>query len=94
MDRRSPRRCHPDFRDRDRRDARGVGQRERPDAADAAQLAQAGLVHVAALGICTRCHPADLWSYRRDGAGAGRNLSFIWRRSEGQTTDADEPEHS
>lgn len=80
------------------RRARQPGTGERPvldlHRAAAAQLAQTGLVRISALGICTRCHPANLWSYRRDGAGAGRNLSFIWRRSERQTADADDPEHS
>jgi len=29
---------------------------------------------------CTRCESERLWSYRRLGKGAGRNLAFIWRR--------------
>jgi YfiH family protein len=43
------------------------------------QLEGAGVraanVHVA--GVCTACHPAVFYSYRRDGAGTGRLLGFI-----------------
>jgi polyphenol oxidase len=46
------------------------------------QLVAAGLapgdVHVASL--CTACHPHLLHSYRRDGAGAGRQVGFIRAR--------------
>ena len=31
------------------------------------------------LPLCTRCHPEWLWSYRRDGPGAGRIETFLWR---------------
>ncbi len=42
------------------------------------QLSKAG-AHVAGhLEECTRCHPESLWSYRRDGARAGRNFTFAW----------------
>ena len=42
-------------------------------------LAQAGVEHVETLGPCTRCD-IRYHSYRRDGAGAGRQLSFVgWR---------------
>lgn len=51
-----------------------------PAAADL-QLRRRGVETVHRIGPCTRCSPADLWSYRRQGAGAGRNLAFIWRRS-------------
>jgi len=37
---------------------------------------RAGVAHVAVLGPCTRCD-AGYCSYRRDGAEAGRQLSFI-----------------
>jgi hypothetical protein len=47
-------------------------------AAAAHQLAAAGVPH-AWLLRCTRCDDASLWSYRRHGAAAGRNLSFIWK---------------
>lgn len=30
------------------------------------------------VGVCTRCHPEALSSFRRDGKGAGRNLTFAW----------------
>ncbi len=43
------------------------------------QLGQAGVEAIAAVDVCTRCSPELLWSYRRDGASAGRNLAFIWR---------------
>jgi YfiH family protein len=39
-------------------------------------LEQAGVSSVALVGPCTACTPG-LASYRRDGAGAGRQLSFI-----------------
>jgi copper oxidase (laccase) domain-containing protein len=34
---------------------------------------------VAQSTLCTRCRPEILWSYRRDGVGAGRNLALVWR---------------
>ncbi len=43
----------------------------------AAQLAVAGVGVADAVGSCTRCSP-ELWSYRRDGRHAGRNLAFAW----------------
>jgi YfiH family protein len=42
------------------------------------QLYRAGVTDVRLLGPCTRCHPDQLWSYRREGARAGRNVGFIW----------------
>jgi YfiH family protein len=48
-------------------------------AAVAAQLSAAGVARIQVLDHCTRCRPEWLWSYRRDGAGAGRNLTLIWR---------------
>jgi YfiH family protein len=58
------------------------GERGRPvlDLALAveAQLRAAGVADVRSIDVCTRCHPGWLWSYRRDGAGAGRNLSLVW----------------
>jgi polyphenol oxidase len=41
-------------------------------------LEAAGVGHVALLGPCTACTPSYA-SYRRDGPGAGRQLSFIAR---------------
>jgi copper oxidase (laccase) domain-containing protein len=43
------------------------------------QLATAGVGEVVCVPRCTRCDPERLWSYRREGARAGRNLAFIWR---------------
>ncbi len=59
------------------------GRRGRPhlDLVRAArvQLASRGVTDVHALEACTRCRDAELWSYRRDGPGAGRNVAAIWR---------------
>ncbi len=44
------------------------------------QLMRAGVSEVRVSGICTCCHDA-WWSYRREGAAAGRNLAWIARRS-------------
>lgn len=71
------------------RDAAGVdvaapGPRGKPHLdlrrAVVAQLARAGVEDVTLLGPCTRCHPELLWSYRREGKRAGRNIAYIWRR--------------
>lgn len=43
------------------------------------QLAAAGVGEVVVLVRCTRCDEAALWSYRREGKAAGRNLAFMWR---------------
>jgi purine-nucleoside/S-methyl-5'-thioadenosine phosphorylase / adenosine deaminase len=43
------------------------------------QLAAAGVGEVIVLQRCTRCDSEKLWSYRREGKRAGRNLAFIWR---------------
>lgn len=45
------------------------------------QLAKAGVGQVIVLPRCTRCDEEKLWSYRREGRGAGRDIGFIWRRS-------------
>jgi polyphenol oxidase len=59
------------------------GRAERPHldlaAAAHAQLRAAGVGAVARVAACTRCDQETLWSYRREGKGAGRNLAFIWR---------------
>lgn len=44
-----------------------------------AQLGAAGVGSVEVFGPCTRCHPELLWSYRREGKGAGRNIAYVWR---------------
>jgi YfiH family protein len=59
------------------------GDRERPhlDLALAARLAlrDAGVGEIVTVDACTRCDPTRLWSYRREGRAAGRNLALIWR---------------
>jgi len=52
-------------------------------AAVAAQLAAAGVERIQLLDHCTRCRPDWLWSYRRDGPRAGRNLTLLWREESG-----------
>ncbi len=42
------------------------------------QLAALGVGRISSSGCCVRCD-SDWCSYRRDGAGAGRNHAFIWR---------------
>lgn len=60
----------------------GAGDRPHLDLPGAAarQLRAAGVVSVHVVPRCTRCDAAKLWSYRREGAGAGRNLAVAWRR--------------
>jgi YfiH family protein len=57
------------------------GERRRLDlwAANRDQLAAAGVPSGAIFvsGLCTACHPAWFYSYRREGAGAGRLIGFI-----------------
>jgi YfiH family protein len=45
------------------------------------QLARAGIETMTSLRVCTRCDPRRLFSYRREGKGAGRNFAFAWRRT-------------
>ena len=60
----------------------GPGARPHLDlhAAVASQLRRAGIDADAPVADCTRCSADTLWSYRREGPGAGRNLAFIWMR--------------
>lgn len=62
---------------------RGCGGKFRIDlkAANRAQLAAEGVApdRVTVLPWCTRCGGADLASYRRDGAGAGRMIAIVAR---------------
>ena len=51
-------------------------------AAVVVQLAAAGVEEIHRFAECTRCAVARLWSFRRDGERAGRNLAFIWRRGQ------------
>ncbi|HEX3556020.1 MAG TPA: peptidoglycan editing factor PgeF [Thermoanaerobaculia bacterium] len=43
------------------------------------QLEGAGVGRVFVVSHCTRCERERLWSYRREGKAAGRNLAFTWR---------------
>lgn len=45
------------------------------------QLSAAGVEEVRSVPDCTRCDSERLYSYRREGKGAGRNMAFIWRSS-------------
>ena len=47
------------------------------------QLARAGVADVIVLTRCTRCDAETLWSYRREGKQAGRDVGFIWRCADG-----------
>lgn len=42
------------------------------------QLARESIQAVLRVGGCTRCEAERLWSYRREGQRAGRNLAFVW----------------
>lgn len=42
------------------------------------QLAATGLVCREHVDLCTRCERERLWSYRREGPAAGRNVAFVW----------------
>jgi copper oxidase (laccase) domain-containing protein len=44
--------------------------------ANRASLVEAGVNDIEIMNICTRCN-SDFHSYRRDGKGVGRQLSFI-----------------
>lgn len=44
------------------------------------QMERGGVGKVEILRACTRCDTERLYSYRRAGKGAGRNLALIWRR--------------
>ena len=58
------------------------GQGERPhldlQLAVAHQLARCGIATASRISSCTRCEELRLWSYRRDGPEAGRNLALAW----------------
>lgn len=43
------------------------------------QLERAGIKDIHTVPTCTRCDTERLWSYRREGKAAGRNLALIWR---------------
>jgi YfiH family protein len=60
---------------------RGGGRRPHLDLRQAArlELERAGVGEIVMLDACTRCDAERLWSYRRDGKRAGRNLALVWR---------------
>ena len=64
----------------------GRGERPHLDLVAAVrwQLERLGVREVRTVTACTRCKEEQLWSYRRQGQGAGRNVAFIWRRLDGQ----------
>jgi YfiH family protein len=64
--------------------ARGEGRRPHLDLALAArfELGAAGVGEIVTVAACTRCAVDRLWSYRRDGKRAGRNVALIWRDRE------------
>ena len=57
------------------------GPKPHLDLVAAARLQLKGVEDVRVVGICTRCAADELYSYRREGKGVGRNVGFIWRRS-------------
>jgi YfiH family protein len=63
---------------------RGEGRRPHLDLALAArlELGAAGVDEITIVPACTRCAAEWLWSYRRDGKRAGRNVALIWRDRE------------
>ncbi len=73
-------------------EVRSPGPRGRPHLdlhrAVARQLDAAGISIGGRVVECTRCSSDLLWSYRRDGERAERNLAFVWLRppAEGSTS--------
>lgn len=63
----------------------GTGERPHLDLPGAilAQLSAAGVGTVRPLLWCTRCEEERLYSYRREGAGGGRNRSLVWMPAAG-----------
>ena len=59
------------------------GPRGRPhvDLSDAVawRLEQSEVADIRRVDECTFAEPQKLWSYRREGTAAGRNLSLLWR---------------
>ncbi len=60
----------------------GPGERPHLDLPGAVrhQLLAAGVPEPRIVVRCTRCDAGSLWSYRREGKGAGRNLAYVWLR--------------
>lgn len=65
--------------------APGKGERPHLDLHAAArnQLRALGVdgERITSVADCTRCREEVLWSYRREGKRAGRNMAFVWRRA-------------
>jgi polyphenol oxidase len=57
------------------------GPKPHLDLVAAARLQLKDVEEIRTVGICTRCSADELYSYRREGKGVGRNVAFIWRRS-------------
>lgn len=58
----------------------GPGRRPHIDLPGAAQaqLGRAGVPAARVVVRCTRCDGENLWSYRREGSGVGRNVAYVW----------------
>ena len=56
------------------------GSRPKVDLSQAIQwqLLDSGVERIEIVDCCTYCNEEWLWSYRRDGESAGRNLTFAW----------------
>jgi copper oxidase (laccase) domain-containing protein len=69
-----------------------AGARGRPhldlQAAARRQLSAAGVGEIKTLPLCTRCRADWLYSFRREGRGAGRNMAFVWRKPRGERSKA------
>jgi YfiH family protein len=69
-----------------------AGARGRPhldlQAAARRQLEAAGVGEITTLPICTRCRADWLYSFRREGREAGRNMAFVWRKPRGERSKA------
>lgn len=61
-------------------DLLGPGRRPHLDLPGAVrhQLVRAGVAPPRVVVRCTRCDGERLWSYRREGAGGGRNVAYVW----------------
>ena len=55
------------------------------------QLVAAGVPAPRVVLRCTRCDASTLWSYRRDGKAAGRNLGLVWIEPAGVRPDGSAP---
>lgn len=57
------------------------GPKPHLDLIAAARVQLKDVEDVRVVEICTRCAADELYSYRREGKGVGRNVGFIWRRT-------------